>query len=264
MLKIISQHPIITHSQDIAQICKPLHALGISYFAHVRIDKENNFTGIGNGPAFSENYFRKQYYNADIHLEKTNRFGKYIIWDDIKRYGKSDQMYRDGLEFGVNHVFTMVGEKNESGSNYYHFASNSSSQAFNHNYLANLDLLELFISHFNNSIKQSSELSRAFELKFNINDNYAAYLVKPEYQEQRLNFIRDLKLLPSPFNAITLDDFPPQQSKCLKLLLEGKTAKEIANNLNLSRRTVEHYIQAIRKKLNCKNKIELFHKINNK
>lgn len=43
----------------------------------------------------------------------------------------------------------------------------------------------------------------------------------------------------------------PQQSKCLLLLMKGKSAKEIASKMKLSRRTIEHYIEKLRKQLGC-------------
>lgn len=48
-----------------------------------------------------------------------------------------------------------------------------------------------------------------------------------------------------------------QQYKCLGFVLRGYSAKEIARNMALSHRTVEHYIVTVRKLLNCKNTREL-------
>lgn len=48
-----------------------------------------------------------------------------------------------------------------------------------------------------------------------------------------------------------------RQIECLFHLVEGKTAREIAYLLNISRRTVEHYIECIKDKLNCRTKSEL-------
>ncbi|HSX26786.1 MAG TPA: ester cyclase [Chlamydiales bacterium] len=49
-----------------------------------------------------------------------------------------------------------------------------------------------------------------------------------------------------------------RERDCLELLLQGKTAKETAALLNLSRRTVESYFENMKKKLKCSNKGELF------
>lgn len=49
----------------------------------------------------------------------------------------------------------------------------------------------------------------------------------------------------------------PRENECLFFTLQGKTAKEIAIILNLSRRTVEEYISSIKQKLNCTTKRDL-------
>lgn len=46
-----------------------------------------------------------------------------------------------------------------------------------------------------------------------------------------------------------------QQYNCLRLLAEGKTSKEIAKELALSYRSIEHYLDHIKVKLNLQYKI---------
>lgn len=48
-----------------------------------------------------------------------------------------------------------------------------------------------------------------------------------------------------------------QQNQCLKLLMQGKSAKEIASKMQISRRTVEHYLERIKKMLGCNTSKEL-------
>lgn len=45
--------------------------------------------------------------------------------------------------------------------------------------------------------------------------------------------------------------FPKQQARCLLLIVQGKSAKEIAKELHLSYRTVEYYLDKARKQLGC-------------
>lgn len=51
-----------------------------------------------------------------------------------------------------------------------------------------------------------------------------------------------------------------RQCECLYLLVRGKTMKQIANELNISSKTVEHYLDAIKIKLNCYSRSELIEK----
>ena len=48
-----------------------------------------------------------------------------------------------------------------------------------------------------------------------------------------------------------------RECECVFLLIRGKTAKEIAALLSLSKRTVESYIENIKNKMDCQNKAEI-------
>jgi DNA-binding NarL/FixJ family response regulator len=48
-----------------------------------------------------------------------------------------------------------------------------------------------------------------------------------------------------------------QQMACLKELALGFTQKQMAKNLGLSQKTVEHYLDAVKNKLQCKTRSEL-------
>lgn len=51
-----------------------------------------------------------------------------------------------------------------------------------------------------------------------------------------------------------------REIECLNLVLENRSYKQIANTLNLSPRTVEHYVDNIKDKLNCSTKLDLISK----
>ncbi len=58
-----------------------------------------------------------------------------------------------------------------------------------------------------------------------------------------------------PFSAA--NKVSKRERECLNYLIQGKTAKEIARALNISHRTVEFYIEKMKQKFNCANRIEL-------
>lgn len=51
-----------------------------------------------------------------------------------------------------------------------------------------------------------------------------------------------------------------REKECLRLCIEGESARSIAHNLSLSRRTVESYLDNIKVKMNCYSKSELIKK----
>lgn len=64
-----------------------------------------------------------------------------------------------------------------------------------------------------------------------------------------------------PDNTIVSKKYIPilskQQNICLSLLAQGMTTKEIAKQMRLSPRTVDHYIETIKDKLNCNTRSKL-------
>lgn len=56
------------------------------------------------------------------------------------------------------------------------------------------------------------------------------------------------------------DQLTKRQLDCLYHLVKGMTMKQIARTLALSPKTVEHYLHAIKIKLNCKNRADLIEK----
>lgn len=54
-----------------------------------------------------------------------------------------------------------------------------------------------------------------------------------------------------------MKEITAQEIRILNLTSEGLTAMEVGVKLNLSRRTVEKYLELIREKLECKNKVQM-------
>lgn len=263
MSNIISKHPGLHYAQEINDICRPLKNLNISYFAHIQINKEGKFSGISNNPGFTEHYLQNQYYNADIHLADNNKLGKYVMWDAIERTGQSEKMHREAADFGIQHTFTII-EKNQDVSHFYHFANNESSKAINQIYISNLELLNLFISHFKENINQSKVLASAFDLQFSIDENAEGYTLENISNSMLINKDNFLNEINSNVDKRIINSLINKNSKltkreieCLDLYSRGKIAKNIAATLGLSNRTVEHYLENAKFKLGIKSKSDL-------
>lgn len=81
---------------------------------------------------------------------------------------------------------------------------------------------------------------------------------------QKLKMINQLAFLnmPNPISEMpTLATLSKRQLECLKHLVRGKTAREIAAALSLSTRTIEHYLDDIKLQLHVSSKSELIDKV---
>lgn len=253
----IIKHPALRYAQDLASICQPLQQLKINYFAHVHVDSDGNFSALNNNPKFMEHYLSNEYYNNDIHTANTDKFGKYILWDSLERSGKSEKMHAEAAHFGVQHTFTIV-EKNAESTHFYHFANDMESSETNQIYLANLDLLKVFITYFNKTINQSIVLADAHKNTFKIDTKNSGYLLNSEndvFSYDSIEFMRSItpkhKLKPM---------LSYREAEIVSQLVRGKTAKHIAYTLGLSQRTVEKYLENIKFKFNAGSKSDLIEK----
>lgn len=253
----IINHPCLKYADDLVQICKPLKEINIDYFAHVYIDKMKQFSALGNKPQFAKHYLTNHYYNNDIHLSELKNFGKYIIWDAIDLDQKSRKINLEAKEFGIQHLFTIINHSS-NGIHYYHFANNENSPAINQFYINNIDLLTAFTQYFNERVNDDKNLSSTYDIKFKIDSNAQFYLKNKDalspFSLNKLNFLHFLSAFKQGTAKHTI---PLQQLKCIQLLISGLSAKQIAHQLNLSKRTVENYLAKIRREFGFRNSREI-------
>lgn len=259
MSHTLHKHPSLLHAQEIAEICSPLRKLNITYFGHVKIDAGKKFAALGNNPLFTEHYLKNKYYMTDIHMVDEKKFGKFFVWDGIQFTGQSAQMCHEAAEyFDIHNPFTII-QRNSNGSiDYYHFANNSSRKQINQAYLANLDLLNLFILYYKEQIRQSKALMKAYD--FTIDVKHAPTV---EFEDSSLTYDRS-QFMQQIDNNMRLEIggvmLSKRQSQLLQFFMAGKTIKEIAKILNLSPRTVGHYFETVKHKLDVTTRSELFTK----
>lgn len=256
--KTIQKHPTLLHTQDLKNLCKPLEHLGITVFSHLKVFNNNQLTVLCNHPESLVNYVRKKYYEADpcvnIHPEKVD-IGEYLVWDAVNCLGKTKDMIQDSTNLNFRHVFTII-KKEINFTNFYHFGTNIPNSAINQLYINNLDLLDRFITYFNSQITLSKTLLQAYAIPINSeqktpfdlwdNDEHLAC----NFQEKRKLFLDSMSIESEP--KLTL-----KEKNCAKLLIQGKTAKEIAIEFGLSYRTIEDRISSLKHKFHAKNKADL-------
>ncbi|MDF1929485.1 helix-turn-helix transcriptional regulator [Legionella pneumophila] len=164
--------------------------------------------------------------------------------------GKYSPFYESTAQkYGYGFSFTIV-RKNENHCDYFHFIGNRHQKDMNNYYLHNKWLLDKFCDYFLEraaKVLAYSEKENRFTLT-----NTAEHPFPLKIHSSALNqFLKDYHFEQFGLKPVCL---PKRQIECAQLLVRGKTAEEIAIILNLSKRTVEHYINILKRKLNAHNK----------
>jgi DNA-binding CsgD family transcriptional regulator len=258
MIERLKNSPIFTHTQDIVDLCKPLALFDITTFVNARITKNGELSSLSNHPDFVRNYVEKGYQNADIHVRRDHtNIGNCLMWDAMECYGETEQMIADAAALNNRHIFTVV-KTSETHTDFYHFGTHLNKPSINQWYINHLDLLHHFINFFAEKIVQSPKLA--------MGHNFTVPTVKQHEQCQIKSIIKseNLDVTRQFLNMLGVkdgDQISPKQLECVKLLAQGLSAKEIARKVNLSHRTVEDYLAALRNKLKVKNSVELIARI---
>jgi DNA-binding CsgD family transcriptional regulator len=260
MINPLKYHPTFTHTQDLLDICKPLTRFDITTFVHVRLNHQGGISGLCTNPDFLLNYVEQDYHNADIHVRKNHaELGDCLMWDMMECFGETEKMVADAaVNFDYRHNFTVI-KNSGTHHNYYHFGTHNIDPTINQWHINHLDLLHTFIAYFNEKVADSTELSLGYDIVLPTIAESENCRIKPipglmEMDMKRQDFLNDLAV------KDTRMMFSPRQMDCIKLLVQGFSAKEIAKQLSLSPRTVEDHLIALKRKLKAKNKAELIAK----
>ncbi len=244
------------------QICKPLQSLNITYFGHGRINEKGQTTGLSSDPGYLTYYFENKLFNLDLSVTAAISKLNYLIWDDVPNSTDLQVYYNANNTFSVHHIFTIL-EVNEGITDVYHFATNTKNRAMNSFYIENLDLLKQFILYYKDKMLLNDTLNRAHKI---------IVPMKPRDISQNKLILSDISL---PAEAIEkfrhdlnyFDHNISQEKKqialsrrekqCAYYLVQGYTAKETADILNISSRTVEVYLDRLKEYFSVKNRVQL-------
>ena len=118
----------------------------------------------------------------------------------------------------------------------------------------NRAFLKSFINHFRekaSDLLEGHNKSKVATFKNKFNTNYKPNSMLEKIKNSEFNF-RTQQI--QSFQDLRIS---PRELQCLELLSHGKTAKEIAQNIQISPRTVESYLANVKAKTNCNYKSEL-------
>lgn len=243
----------------INKFCSPIiNNFGVNHFWYYKVTNKGHYTCLGSSLPWMEYYFGEKLYLPNPYLRNPANFqsGTSFI-KQVKDY--SYQKYVDiGVKnFNINQSL-LFWEKAQDCVEGYGFASHLPSNTFESLCINEMPLLKLFVKKFREEFdplicKMSEELVDI------------ASLIGPTFYENNSNIQTspiDRKLFLKQFQLSQILELSNREKEVLFLVSKGLFAVQIAEHLQLSKRTIEHYIENIKNKLNCFSKAELIQKAN--
>jgi DNA-binding CsgD family transcriptional regulator len=238
--------------KQIQELCKPLETyLGINHFGYLKVYKNLQYFYVSNDLGVTSDYllnvkdsniFYKNYLSESNNLDT-----KYILWPDQAENYSMELYLKHGFWNGLTAL-----KLNENDVEMWWFATDPNNVLIQNFYKDHLDILQRYIHYFNKKLKQFAKVdhtnlavyTKGFD--FNIplvNDN--AY---PD-ASQVSAFVNHL--FPrgvATYSTNGIIQLTNSEIKCLRLIAECYSAKEVAQKLNISERTVESHLARIRYK----------------
>ena len=260
MWDIILKDYIYKHSDQIRRVTRPLRErLDIEYFTYHHIAFDGRYTVLVDRPDWAEHYVGERFYAIDPYLRNPRVYTPGLsLWTEKSANERYDIVLESATKrFGMGHGICLI-DKTAVGIEFFGFAGKHR-MASASDYLNEIPLLKQFSNYFKKKMAPLlSQMSRdAFSLPdMKGKDYHCKDTIRPEISaENRVGFLSDLDSRLPLRQALALSR---REKDCLHLMLQGMTAARIAEELKLSKRTVEHYFENIKNKLCCTTKSELF------
>ena len=249
--KDIVQNYIVKHSDKVRRATSPLRDhLGIGYFTYHRVDSDGGYSVLVDSPEFAELYVEQKLYKEDAFHGLPDRYqpGFYVVENHMSMQPIQKLLRLDSC--------VMLVQKSGAGISFCGFGGTSSPTSLA---LNRPETLLAFADYFTKELEpelmcMSQENISLFTLHGT--PNFQKKPIKPEMAtDSLLAYYQDLGLTNEVLMAKKLSK---RERDCLRLLLDGKSAKETARLLGIKRRTVETFFESIKAKLLCWNKQEVF------
>jgi DNA-binding CsgD family transcriptional regulator len=238
----LANHECLLRSNDIANICSPLQNLGVSYFGLHRINKDGSRNIYTNKAEWVHFYYQSSFYKDEgFNLKKIPT--EFVFWSSMKNVIISD-IHLAACSFGLYAGITLI-VKEERYIDFYCFGTNNDRADTENWFICNLDLLKRFICYFKSA---ASTLLRQSEQSKIFLPNCKDFLIldtrdSPE-DLKKAEFMRATQI-----NKFYINNgvyLTKREIDCAQKLIIGYSIKEMAQELNLSPRTVEEYINNIK------------------
>lgn len=250
---------LLKHSKYIKDYCRHLIGKGVCNFVHDITYGDGEISMLVTEPAILSFYHKNQ-----IPVACTDESGRILdegIYTDTvlneyyKECAKLFSILRNagqtiGLSYGKNSLHIVTRE--QDCQHLYSIFFDLSTPEFIHYVINNGAFLQDTIDNYNLFAKDIILEAKDDKNRITLPTSKESFLKDTPANDEvykQICLIHKHSLLPIHLSK--------QQSLCFRLLATGKSSKEISKYMNISPRTVEYYLEIIRKKLGCNSSKEL-------
>jgi len=233
---------LLSYCKDIKEICDPLFQnFGLAHLNYIKVFNDGGVIYLCNNYEWLEHYLKKVYPLIGAFEQDKNLLDlSYVLWSGLT----DDQILVDTREiFHIYHGITFI-EKVDDGHEFYNLGSTITNPAIINNFINNLDFFKGIAACFREKSTGLIKKISPNKLYFN---NIAHKITEEQLLNEQKTLLKRFELGPKYNNAYLTS----KELACMKWLVFGKTAMDIAQIQSCAVRTVETHIENIKHKLNC-------------
>lgn len=257
--------PIVDYNlsirEKILEICNPLfNNFGITYFEYDQIFNDGRVFYICTNKDWLRFSLENKMFDDEEHIRlcsiaKTQNC-RYALWSTLKL--DKTNLLSNYFQHDVWNGLT-INEIEEDSFNIYSFATTKNNTHLNEFFINNLTLFDHFIFYFKQKLRLILDTGSE-NLTFNASPlkDMLDLEESDQYNSKINKFLEQtaLQKFEIKINNITAY-LTKRELQCLQMLSVGKTMKNIGNQLEISQRTVESHINAVKNKTGIAFKTEL-------
>ena len=257
----LDQTILLNSSGEMQSIAKPLKdCFGIDYFGYLKTYADNSHIALTTNVGWLECFYKNFHEHGVIHKSIDSYQDGYYLGSEAADQTTIQVMRND---FNIDHDLAIV-RTHKDYLEFYTFAVEPQKSNIKNWYLNNIHILEQFILYFKETGKtliQTAEKDR-YILPRHIEQpsEEPIYSAAPNKIDDFLNKIKMNRYYLSHDPEIYLTQM---EFLCVSHSLKGLSSKQIAMTIGLSYRTVDSYLESVKKKLDVQNKTSMLIKVLN-
>jgi DNA-binding CsgD family transcriptional regulator len=262
-IKLRRNHKFLTLSNTIDRICKPLKGLHIHHFTYLRQFNDGREIYLCNDAQWIMDYYQLDLFKSSPYASAPE---KYTHGFDIWMKENNAPIFQHGQHYFDDYYGMTFCDKSPTYHDFFFFAFPQKYVETWRYIINNLELLKYFIHYFYEKTNGLLKICESYCIKpfeaeklQTLNSNYLI----DKHEQLRKKFLSEIHDIapvdPKPFlSQLQIQaSLTVREKECLRLLLTNQTAKNIAQTMNISVRTVETHLENIRQKWHCNSKSEL-------